>query len=95
MSASHAAEMIVHHTQAASYHQGKATAYAAAMRLVRNAKQQASHLPMVEVLAMLERTETTLYDLAQEEDARKDAHNRATREADELLTAASNTISAR
>lgn len=95
MSASHAAEMIVHHTQSASYMQGRAGAYAEAMRLVRTAKQQASNLPMAEVLAMLERTETTLYDLARESEARMDKHNRVLREVDATLSEASRTIPTR
>jgi hypothetical protein len=86
MSASKAAEMIVHHTQAASYHQGREAAYAEAMRLVRTAKHAAASLPMAEVLAMLERTETTLYDFAQQESTLKDRRNAVLREAAALLT---------
>jgi len=95
MSASHAAEMLVHHTQAACFHQGKEAAYAQAMHLVRNVKHAAANLPMAEVLAMLERTETTIYDLAQRESALKDQHNKVVREVDETLTAASNAIASR
>lgn len=95
MSAQHAAEMIVAHTQAACFHQGKEAAYAQAMRLVRNVKQAAANLPMAEVLAMLERTENTLYDFANEEGRHKDRRNKAVREADEALTAADNAITGR
>lgn len=95
MSASKAAEMIVHHTQAASYHQGREMAYAEAMLLLRSAHQRARNLPMAEVIAMLERTEMALYDLSKEECARKDKRNAITREVSELLVAADNNIRTR
>ena len=90
MSASKAAELTVHHAQAAAYHQGLEKAYGEAMRLVRQVKQRAPSLPMADVIAILERTELALYDLAQEDQRRKDRHNRVLREVAETFGAASN-----
>lgn len=92
MSAQHAAELLTAHTQAASYHQGKEEAYGMAMRLVRNMKQTAYTRPMAEVIAMLDRTETVLYDAAQEAQTKKDARNRVVNEADALLSDLSNRL---
>jgi hypothetical protein len=91
MSASKAAELIVHHTQAASYHQGREAAYAEAMRLIRSERQRLEtetasgvSLPARNALYNLEET---LYHLAQEEGKKKDIRNRITREASEMLSA--------
>ena len=99
MSASKAAEMIVHHTQAASYHQGRESARQEAMRLVRSLNQriQSASIPFdtSDTIAALSHLEEVLADLTRESSREKDRRNKATREACELLVAADNAITGR
>lgn len=99
MSAQHAAEMLVAHAQAAAYHQGKEAGRQEAMRLVRSLNQriQAAAIPFdtSDTIAALSHLEDILADLTGESSREKDRRNKATREADELLTAADNTITGR
>jgi hypothetical protein len=99
MSAQHGAEMIVHHTQAASYHQGKEAGRQEAMRLVRQLNQriQSAGIPFdtSDTIAALSHLEDILADLTRESERAKEQHNKVLREVDATLTAASNAISGR
>jgi hypothetical protein len=88
MSAQHAAEMIVHHTQAAAYHQGKAAGRQEAMRLVRQVKQRLDEQGAISAAAYeeLARMEEILYDLTKESEGDASRHNAILRDADATLS---------